>query len=180
MVVFGIHVPSTAPLFLVLLAVHLAAALVAVICGAGAALVRRKGRGRHSRLGQVYFWSISVVFATATGMAALRWRQDYPLVLIGGVAFACALTGAMARRRRWPGDGVHIAGMGGSYVAMLTAFYVDNGRQLPVWDRLPTLAYWLVPAAVGFPLIARAIHRARRVSLDGSPAHGAKDETYTG
>jgi hypothetical protein len=42
---------------------------------------------------------------------------------------------------------------------MLTAFYVDNGRQLPVWDRLPTLANWLLPAVVGAPLIWRAVPR---------------------
>src|SRR6266542_2702289 len=104
----GIHVPSTAPLFLALLAAHVAAAMVAVASGAAAALTRRKGRGRHARLGTVYF-----------------------------------------------------AAMGGSYVAMLTAFYVDNGKQLPVWDRLPSIAYWLLPAAVGVPLIWRAIRRAR-------------------
>jgi hypothetical protein len=33
--------------------------------------------------------------------------------------------------------------MGGSYIGMLIAFYVDNGKQLPLWDRLPTAAYWL-------------------------------------
>jgi hypothetical protein len=56
---------------------------------------------------------------------------------------------AAAEQRHWPGDTAHTAGMGGSYVAMLTAFYVDNGKQLPVWDRLPTITYWLLPAAVG-------------------------------
>lgn len=157
----GIHVPSTAPLFLVLLAAHVAAAMVAVASGAAAALTRRKGRGRHARLGTVYFTAICVVFATATGLAVMRWRQDYHLFLIGAVAFACATIGVLARRRHWPGDTAHIAGMGGSYVAMLTAFYVDNGKQLPVWDRLPSIAYWLLPAAVGVPLIWRAIRRAR-------------------
>jgi uncharacterized membrane protein len=157
---FGIQVPSAAPVFLAFLAVHVSAALVAVVSGAGAALIRRKGRGRHSGFGQVYLVALCVVFVTATCMAVMRWRQDYPLFLIGAVAVTCAATGWWARRRRWPGDGVHIAGMGGSYVAMLTAFYVDNGRQLPVWDRLPTIAHWLLPAVVGVPLIWRAVRRA--------------------
>jgi hypothetical protein len=52
--------------------------------------------------------------------------------------------------------------MGVGYVAMLTAFYVDNGPHLPVWDRLPTLAFWLLPSAIGAPIIARAVIRARR------------------
>lgn len=158
--VLGIHVPSSAPVFLVFLAVHVTAALIAVVSGAWAALVRRKARGRHTRLGDVYFAAICVVFMTATGMAVMRWREDYHLFLIGVVAFGAALTGLVARRWHWPGDATHIIAMGGSYIAMLTAFYVDNGKQLPLWDRLPTAAYWLLPGLVGFPLIARALHRA--------------------
>jgi hypothetical protein len=46
----------------------------------------------------------------------------------------------------------HGCAMAGSYVALFTGFYVDNGPQLPVWDRLPHLLYWLLPAAVGAPL----------------------------
>jgi hypothetical protein len=30
---------------------------------------------------------------------------------------------------------LHIISMGLSYVQMLTTFYVDNGDDLPVWDR---------------------------------------------
>ena len=52
--------------------------------------------------------------------------------------------------------------MGIAYVAMLTAFYVDNGPHLPLWDRLPTFAFWLLPSAIGAPIIIRAILRARR------------------
>ena len=66
--------------------------------------------------------------------------------------------------------------MGGSYVVMLTAFYVDNGHQLPFWDRLPTLAYWLIPTAVGTPLIWRATRRARRARrAAGEPTAPAAD-----
>ena len=52
--------------------------------------------------------------------------------------------------------------MGIGYTAMLTAFYVDTGPHLPLWDRLPVLAFWLLPAAIATPLIARAVLRARR------------------
>jgi hypothetical protein len=47
--------------------------------------------------------------------------------------------------------------MGSSYVLMLTAFYVDNGRTLPLWKELPELAFWIVPSAVGVPLIIYSI-----------------------
>ena len=61
-----------------------------------------------------------------------------------------------------PGDSPYIAGLGLSYVAMLTAFYVDNGPHLPVWDNLPPLSFWFIPGLVGVPVILRALHRARR------------------
>ncbi|MER5599894.1 hypothetical protein [Streptomyces sp. NPDC002265] len=166
--VLGIHVPEDSPVFLAFLSVHVLAAMVAVVAGSGAALVRRKGRGRHTRFGSAYFWAICVVFASAAALASMRLREDWKLLAIGAVAFAGAFVGRWVRRRYWSGDTAHIVGMGGSFVAMLTAFYVDNGRQLPVWDRLPTVAYWLLPAAVGGPLIWRAVRRAGRAESVGA------------
>ena len=159
--ILGDHVGSTAPVFLAFLAVHVLAGLTAVVTGAVAALAR-KGSPRHIRAGRWYYRAITVVFATATVLAAIRWRQDYYLFLIGAVAFTAATIGYLHRRRHRPGDTGHIIGMGTSYVAMLTAFYVDNGPHLPLWDRLPTLTFWLLPTAVGAPVIARAVLRARR------------------
>ena len=86
--------------------------------------------------------------------------------LIGAVAFTAATIGVQHRRRHRPGDTGHIVGMGIAYVAMLTAFYVDNGPHLPLWDRLPTLAFWLLPTAIGAPIIRAVIRaRARRARL---------------
>jgi len=161
--ILGDHVGSSAPVFLAFLAVHIAAGLAAVITGAVAALTR-KGSRRHVRAGRWYYRAISVVFATATILAAMRWRQDYYLFIIGAVAFTAATIGYQHRRRHRPGDTGHIAGMGTAYVAMLTAFYVDNGPHLPLWDHLPAFAFWLLPAAIGAPIIARAIVRARRAA----------------
>jgi hypothetical protein len=47
--------------------------------------------------------------------------------------------------------------MGLSYVLMLIAFYVDNGKQLPLWKELPHFMNWLLPLALGIPLIVRAL-----------------------
>ena len=167
--VFGDQVGSTAPVFLAFLAVHVLAGLTAVITGAIAALAR-KGSPRHIRAGRWYYRAITVVFATAAILAAMRWRQDYYLFLIGAVAFTGATIGDLHRRRHRPGDTGHIAGMGMAYVAMLTAFYVDNGPHLPLWDRLPTLAFWLLPSAIGAPIIIRAILRARHASSESTAA----------
>ena len=162
--ILGDQVGSTAPVFLAFLAVHVTAGLTAVITGAIAALTR-KGSPRHIRAGRWYYRAITVVFATATILAAMRWRQDYYLFIIGVVAFTAATIGVQHRRRHRPGDIGHITGMGTAYVAMLTAFYVDNGPHLPLWDRLPTLTFWLLPAAIGAPFIIRAVLRARSARL---------------
>ena len=159
--ILGDQVGSTAPLFLAFLAVHIIAGLTAVITGAIAALAH-KGSRRHIRAGRWYYKAISVVFATATALAVMRWRQDCYLLIIGSVAFTAATIGYLHRRRHRPGDTGHIAGMGTAYVAMLTAFYVDNGPHLPLWDHLPTFGFWLLPSAIGAPLIIRAIRRAKR------------------
>jgi hypothetical protein len=64
---------------------------------------------------------------------------------------------------------------------MLTAFYVDNGPHLPLWDRLPMLTFWLLPSAIGAPIIARAIIRARRARGSGTPPPGRQHpETQAG
>ena len=161
--ILGDQVGSTAPVFLAFLAVHVLAGLTAVITGVVAALVR-KGSPRHIRAGRWYYVAITVVFATATALAAMRWRQDYYLFIIGAVAFSAATIGYQHRRRHRPGDTGHIVGMGAGYVAMLTAFYVDNCPRLPLGDHLPVLVFWLLPSAIGAPLIARAVMRARRTS----------------
>ena len=161
--ILGDQVGSTAPVFLAFLAIHVIAGLTAVITGAVAAL-SVKGSPRHIRAGRLFYRAISVVFATATALAIMRWRQDYYLLIIGAVAFGSATVGYLHRRRRRPGDTGHITGMGVAYAAMLTAFYVDNGPHLPLWDHLPTPAFWLLPSAIAAPLIFRAVKRAQNTT----------------
>jgi cobalamin synthase len=161
--ILGDQVGSTAPVFLAFLAVHVTAGITAVITGAAAAL-SRNGSPRHIQAGRWYYRAITVVFATATILAAMRCEQDYYLFIIGAVAFTAATIGYQHRRRHRPGDTGHIAGMGIAYVAMLTAFFVDNGPHLPLWDHLPTFAFWLLPSAIGVPVLIRALRRARRAA----------------
>ena len=90
-------------------------------------------------------------------MGAVRWAEDYHLIILGTLAFAAAHLDRMARRRRWRNwVKLHITGMGTSYLLLLTAFDVDNGKT-PLWRDLPPVAYWLAPAVVGIPLIVRAL-----------------------
>jgi len=82
------------------------------------------------------------------------------LFILGVLSFASAALGRTARRRRWPGwIKIDITSMGLSHVLVLTAFYVDNGRNLPLWRELPQWAFWVLPSAIGGPIIAFAILR---------------------
>ncbi len=155
--------PPVSLAFGAILVVHIAAGLISVITGA-IALLSPKQRGRHPRLGEVYYWALGVVFVTATVIAALRWAQSGYLFFLGSAAFAAGSIGYLARKRRWRGWlTVHIVGMSLSYIVLLTAFYVDNGPKLPLWDRLPTLAFWIGPSAIGLPLVLRTLWRRSRV-----------------
>src|ERR1700722_645118 len=104
--ILGDHLGSTAPVFLAFLAVHVIAGLTAVVTGAIAALTR-KGSHRHIGAGRWYYRAIGVVFGTAAILAAMRWRQDYYLFIIGAIAFTAATIGYQHRRRRRPGDTGH-------------------------------------------------------------------------
>jgi hypothetical protein len=42
---------------------------------------------------------------------------------------------------------------------MLVAFYVDNGKQLPPINQLPSWTYWTLPVLIGLPIIVWAIPR---------------------
>lgn len=163
----GIEIPDSRPVFLAALAVHVLAGLVSVIAGARAALARKRP-GWHPRAGRVYLGGISTIFVTATIMAALRWHEDRHLFVIATIAFGLALAGFAARRRARDGWLLrHGSAMGGSYIALLTGFYVDNGPQLPAIDRLPHAAYWIVPITVGVPVTAIALVRNGALRLPG-------------
>jgi hypothetical protein len=167
---FGLPIPNAGALFDVALACHIAAGMTCVLTGALAATAPKRP-GRHATSGCIFLSSLAVVFASSTTMALLRFAHDWHLLVIGTVAFGAGSLGYLARRRRRPGWlRVHIPAMGGAYVALFTGFYVDNGPHLPLWDRLPSLAYWLLPSMVGVPLILRALARRRLLRVrSGSP-----------
>ncbi len=155
----GFPLPSDAPAFLAVLAVHVLAGLGSVTTGL-IAMLSPKGPGRHPRFGTLYYRFLTVVFISTAILSALRWVEDYHLFILGALSFSAAFLARRAVRGRSCGwVRLHITGMGLSYVLLLTAFYVDNGKNLPLWRDLPSLSYWLVPAAVGVPLILRALWR---------------------
>ncbi len=157
--VAGIEVPSTSPIFLTIVALHVLLGLACVITGA-VAMLSPKRQGRHPNFGRIYFWCLSAVVVSASGLSAVHWTQDYPLFILGSLSFAAALAGRVARRTHWPGwVRLHIIAMGVSYILLLTAFYVDNGKSLPGWKELPPIAYWIFPAGIGSPIIVYTLLR---------------------
>ena len=168
-IVAGIVIPSDSPFFLAVVGLHILVALVCVITGI-VAMLSKKRPGQHPTFGTIYYWSLSAVFVSATVLSAIRWAEDYHLFVLGVLSFTAASLGRTALRRRW-GNWVrlHIAGMGTSYVFLLIAFYVDNGKNLPLWRELLPTTYWLLPAALGVPLIMHALLRhplTRRTALE--------------
>lgn len=156
-VIAGIEIPSSNPVFLTVVGFHILLGLACIIAGA-IAMLSEKRAGRHPSNGAIYFWCLAGVFVTMTGLAVVRWAQDYHLFILGALSFAAAYFGREARRHRWRHwIRLHIAGMGTSYVLLLIAFYVDNGKSLPLWRELPPVTYWLLPAVIGISLIVRAL-----------------------
>lgn len=138
---------------------HVLAGVIAVVAGASA-MLSTKGGARHRLGGVVFCLALTVLVATGTALAAIDWPGRWHLFLMGAVAYALAVFGYAARLIRWRGwTSAHIIGMGGAYIAMLTAFYVDNGPRLPLWRLLPPIVLWFVPSVVGVPLLVRALRR---------------------
>ena len=161
-IVFGVPVPSADPVFLAIVRLHIGVGIIVVVAGA-IAMFSYKGRGRHSTAGTVYYWSLAILVGTATTLSAMRWPENYHLFLLGTLSFVAATLGRTALRQRWPyWIRLHISSMGVSYILMLTAFYVDNGKNLPLWRHLPPWAYWVLPAVLGLPIVVYAMLRHPR------------------
>ena len=143
--VAGIEIPSTIQSFWPAWGLMSYSELACPASGA-IAMLSQKRSALIPSLGRFSFWCLAGVCLTMAGLAAARWAER-----LGEASghFPCwqgpplqpSPTAALA-----PLMGNHITGMGGSYVLLMIAFYVDNGKQLPIWKDLPPFSYWLVPA----------------------------------
>jgi hypothetical protein len=159
-VILGIEIPSTDPAFIgVIVGIHIPLGIACTVAGA-VAMLSEKRRGNHSTAGKMYFWCLLALFASVIFLSVMRWAENYHLFVLGALSFASAWFGRNALRQRWRyWARLHITGMGCSYVLLLIAFYVDNGKQLPLWKELPPFMFWLLPLAAGMPLIVWALLR---------------------
>ena len=170
-IVFGIPVPSSDRIFLAIVVVHILLGIVSVISGLGA-MLSRKGKGRHSMWGKVYVTTMLLIFATVIPLSIMRWPFNNHLLVLGTMATASAyLAKKLAQSKREGWTRRHTIYMGTSYVLLLTAFYVDNGKNLPFWKLFPQYFFWIFPTLVGIPIILYSLIRhplnAKRTKVDG-------------
>jgi hypothetical protein len=166
-VILGIPIPSSSPVFFSIVGVHVAAGLVCTVA-AIVAMLSPKRAGRHPASGTVYYWSL--VGWTGRSWSRTPRPHNTHLLVLGILSFGAGAVGRMARRRAWPGWlPVHITGMAVSYILLLTAFYVDNGPHLPLWRSLPPVAYWVGPSLVGIPILVRALRKYTQMRRAAAP-----------
>jgi uncharacterized membrane protein len=97
-VIFGIEIPSTDTIFVgVVVGLHIPLGLACVVAGA-VGMLSQKGRGRHSTVGKVYYWCLLALFASATFLSVMRWRENDHLFILGALSFALAWLGRKALR----------------------------------------------------------------------------------
>jgi uncharacterized membrane protein len=156
---FGIPVPSDNKLFLAIVAIHIALGIICVLSGLSA-MLSRKGKGIHQMSGKIYYWALVFVFITVILLSIMRWPFNNHLLGLGVLSFLFAHFGRRLAHNPRPGwTRLHTICMGLSYIFLLTAFYVDNGKNLPFWNQFPQLFLWLFPAVIGIPIIIYALKK---------------------
>ncbi|MBT6156948.1 MAG: DUF2306 domain-containing protein [Planctomycetaceae bacterium] len=139
----------------VVLWVHVAAGFAALTLGPVAMSVRKR-RGSHTRVGEVYHWLVLVACLLAVVVVLFDWRRLYWFVPISVGSYAFAFLGYVAVKKRWHGWlEWHVIGQLGSYIAMVTAFLVNNWHTVSQFTglRIPMIVVWLLPSIVGSPII---------------------------
>jgi hypothetical protein len=136
----------------VFLVLHVASGVAALALGPIALLVVEQRRRGAALLRDAYHWAVLVVCATATVVSVLAWARLWWLVPIGALSYGLALAGYLGSRNQWP-PWMRAHAWGGSYIALVTALLVVSVRGVsPVLE----VVAWILPAAIGVPLIVRA------------------------
>jgi hypothetical protein len=148
--------------FSLLLIVHITAGTLCLFVGA-IAMFSRKRKGVHTNIGEVYHFGYIIIFLTAVAMSIMMWSQLQYLFYIALFSYAQALYGYLARKLRWNNWlRKHISGMLGSYIGIITAVLVVNGKPFTSLTGIPQLFLWFIPAIIGTPCIILTINRFTR------------------
>jgi len=141
-----------------ILALRIAAGAAGLALGP-IAMLAGKRRGLHTRTGETYHWVMLAVCVSAGLLALLDWDRLWWFLPIAAGSYAFALLGYLAAKRRWRGWlRAHVAGQGGSYIAMVTALLVVNWETLTGGRGIYSPLAWALPTVVGSPIIARVFY----------------------
>ena len=133
---------------------HVTAGAAALVLGP-IALWAPKRVGLHSRMGDLYFAMVTAVCASAVVLAGLRWAESAFFLPIAVGTYAFALPGYLAAKRRWRGWLLmHVIGQTSSYVALVTAFIVNNIQAIAGVHGVPFAVRALVPMFLGTCVVA--------------------------
>ncbi len=140
----------------VVLTIHIIAGGLGMLLGPVAiwSIWRRRAQ---TPSGEAYHAMVALVCLSAVGLAVLDWSALWWFVLVSAASYAFAFRAYRAIRRGQPGWlSPAVRGLGGSYIALTTAILVVSVPGLWVT--------WLLPTALGAPLVEWASHRAKSVS----------------
>jgi uncharacterized membrane protein len=139
----------------VVLALHVAAGVLGLVLGAVVIWLSRDAPVLDGR-SVTYHWTVLAVCLTAIGLSLLDLAGLWWLIPVAAFAYALALLGYLAPRRRFTGwQAAYAHGQGGSYIALVTALLVValtvDGPLKGAASALP----WALPVVVGTLLIER-------------------------
>jgi hypothetical protein len=135
----------------VFLVLHIVAGAAALVVGPLVLLAARRRDGNRATLLTAYHWTVLGTCVTAVVVSVLAWERLWWLVPVSAVSYALVLVGYLAVQRGWPAW-VRAHGLGGSYIALVTALLVVSARGV---STAAEIAAWILPAAIGVPLIVR-------------------------
>lgn len=142
-----------------LLIIHIVAGSFCILTGAINFAVKKE-KGSHTKIGEWYHIGYLVVFITSIGMAIINWSESAYLFYIAIFSYGLALFGYLARKRRWNGWlPMHIGGMAGSYIGIITAVLVVNGADILLINQIPEILLWFIPTIIGTPIIIVVTNR---------------------
>ena len=134
------------------LALHIVSGAAALALGAGTLLASARGYATREPLLIAYLWAVFATCVTATVLALLEWSRLWWIVLLALLSSILAVAGYVAVRRGGP-KWVVAHGLGGSYIALVTALLVVSAGDI---STTAEIFAWILPTAVGVPLILRA------------------------
>ncbi|WP_261129850.1 DUF2306 domain-containing protein [Bacillus sp. Marseille-Q3570] len=152
-------------MFETFLILHIISGIICLILGLISGLARKR-KGLHTLTGEVYHWSYVGVFITAIVLSIMHWEASAYLFYIAIFSYSFAFIGYISRKRRWRNWlMIHIGGMLGSYIGIVTAVLVVNVSRIPLLNGLPTLTFWFLPTIIGTPIIATISKKYKKRSF---------------